>query len=284
MIRFMFRNLKIYYKDKATVFYSLIGTLMIFALYILFLGDLWANMYSNVTNSGQLVDSWVMAGILSVVSVTSTSGALGIMVNDKSSKIYKDFYSSPVKKTQITGGYVLAAAIIGLIMSFIMLFLAEVYIVMMGGSLLSFSSFLKIIGLITLVSLCNTSVMIFFASFFSSHNAYTSSAGIIGSLIGFIAGAYIPVGMFPKWIQWVLEPLPLFQASALLRRVMMGDLLKGSFSAMPLEEVNKFSYMFGISTKIGNYEVPAMGSILILILTFVICFSLSAWNLSRKKQ
>jgi multidrug/hemolysin transport system permease protein len=241
-------------------------------------------MYKDVQNSSQLVDSWVMAGILSVVSITSTAGALGIMVNDKSTKISKDFYSSPVKKSHIAGGYVLCAAIVGLIMSFIMLALAEAYIVSRGGELLGFTSFIKVIGLIAIVSLSNTSVMIFFASFFRSHNAYTSAAGIVGSLIGFIAGAYIPIGMFPKGIQMVLEPLPVFQASALLREAMMGSLLQTSLSTMSQNEISEFYYMFGISTRVGNYSIPSMISFIILIATFIIFLSLSAWNLAKKEQ
>lgn len=284
MRQFLSRNLQIYFKDKATVFYSLIGTLMIFALYVLFLGNLWSTMYNDVRNASHLVDSWVMAGILSVVSITSTAGALGIMVNDKSTKITKDFYSSPVKKRQIAGGYVICAAIIGLIMSFIMLILAEAYIFSRGGQLLGFTSLIKVIGLIVIVSLSNTSVMIFFASFFRSHNAYTSAAGIIGSLIGFIAGAYIPIGMFPRGIQMILEPLPVFQASALLREAMMSSLLQTSLSTMSQKEASDFYHMFGISTQIGNYTVPAMISLIILIATFVIFFSLSAWNLAKKEQ
>jgi multidrug/hemolysin transport system permease protein len=282
--QFLSRNLQIYFKDKATVFYSLIGTLMIFALYVLFLGSLWSTLYHDVKNVSHLVDSWVMAGILSVVSITSTAGALGIMVNDKSTKISKDFYSSPVKKSHIAGGYVLCATIVGLIMSFIMLALAEVYIFSRGGELLGLSSLIKVIGLIVIVSLSNTSVMLFFASFFRSHNAYTSAAGIIGSMIGFIAGAYIPIGMFPRWIQTILEPLPLFQASALLREQMMGSLLQTSFSTMPQNEINEFHYMFGISTRIGNYTISSIISFIILIVTFIIFFSLSAWNLAKKEQ
>lgn len=284
MRQFLSRNLQIYFKDKATVFYSLIGTLMIFALYVLFLGNLWSTMYNDVQNSSQLVDSWVMAGILSVVSITSTAGALGIMVNDKSTKISKDFYSSPVKKSHIAGGYVLCAAIVGLVMSFIMLALAEVYIVSRGGELLGFTSLIKVIGLIAIVSLSNTSVMIFFASFFRSHNAYTSAAGIIGSLIGFIAGAYIPIGMFPKGIQMILEPLPVFQASALLRETMMGSLLQTSLSTMSQNEITEFYYMFGVSTRVGNYSIPSLISLVILIATFIIFLSLSAWNLAKKEQ
>ncbi|MCE2347505.1 ABC transporter permease, partial [Streptococcus thermophilus] len=33
------RNLKIYFRDKASVFFSMLSVIIIFALYILFIGD-----------------------------------------------------------------------------------------------------------------------------------------------------------------------------------------------------------------------------------------------------
>jgi multidrug/hemolysin transport system permease protein len=45
-----------------------------------------------------------MAGILSVTSITTTMGALGIMVDDRSKKILNDFYSAPIKRSYIACG------------------------------------------------------------------------------------------------------------------------------------------------------------------------------------
>ncbi|WP_346836049.1 ABC transporter permease [Paenibacillus polymyxa] len=284
MIRFLHRNLQIYYRDKATVFISLIGTLMIFVLYILFLGDLWEHTFDDIKNVRHLIDSWVMASIISVVSVTATLGNLGIMVNDKSTQRIKDFYSSPVKRSDIAGGYILSATVVGLIMSMIMLVLAEIYIVLMGGPLLSVGALLRLTGLIVLVSLSNTSTMLFFASFFTSHNAYTSAAGMIASFIGFIAGAYIPIGLLPKYIQWIVEPLPLFQGAALLRQSMIYGMFDSSFIGMSQQKIMEFNNTFGITTQIGKYQVSPILSLIILVASIAIFFFLSVWNLSKKNQ
>ncbi|MDD4543026.1 MAG: ABC transporter permease, partial [Clostridia bacterium] len=43
MIVFTKRNLMVFFKDKSAVFFSLLATLIIVALYLLFLGDTWSN-------------------------------------------------------------------------------------------------------------------------------------------------------------------------------------------------------------------------------------------------
>ena len=283
MIKFLRRNLQIYFRNRATVFYSLIGTLMIFALYVLFLANMWINTFSDIKNANHLVDSWVMASIISVVSVTSTLGCLGIMVNDKATNIIKDFRSAPVGKGEIAGGYVLCTVVVGLLMSFLMLALGEIYIAAMGGPLLSPGALLKVSGLIVLVSLSNTSGMLFFASFFKNHNAYTSAAGMISSFMGFIAGAYIPIGMMPGFIRWTVEPLPVFQGASLLRQAMIDGMFDSSFAGMAPEKVTEFKNIMGITTQIGSFQVPAILSYIILAASFVIFFSLSVRNLSRKE-
>ena len=87
------RNLKVYFRDRASVFFSLLSVIIIFLLYTLFLGDAWSggSEFEGAVGVRGLMDSWLMAGLLAVVSVTATLGAYGIMVEDRSRKIIKDF-------------------------------------------------------------------------------------------------------------------------------------------------------------------------------------------------
>jgi multidrug/hemolysin transport system permease protein len=68
------------------------------------------------------------------------------MVDDRVKKISKDFYSSPVKKISLAGGYILSSYIIGVIMSVVALIIAELYIVMSGGEFLSLIAAFKVLG------------------------------------------------------------------------------------------------------------------------------------------
>ncbi len=127
------RNLKVFFRDKTSVFFSLLAVFIVIGLYVLFLGDIMAKGLSHHGGDMRfLIDSWIMAGILSVTAVTTTMGAFGIMVEDRANNIIKDFSSSPIRRTTLAGGYILGAFIIGVIMSLVALVLFGVYIVAQG--------------------------------------------------------------------------------------------------------------------------------------------------------
>src|SRR4030067_1637252 len=100
------RNLKLFFRDRASVFFSFLAVFIIIGLYVLFLGNMMVEGFGEVLGDDARfsVDSWIMAGILSVVSITTTLGAFGIMVDDKTKNILKDFLSSPFKPSHVCLG------------------------------------------------------------------------------------------------------------------------------------------------------------------------------------
>ena len=49
------------------------------------------------------MDSWLIAGILAVTSISTTLGAFGVIVDDKAKKIEKDFRCSPISRSYKKG-------------------------------------------------------------------------------------------------------------------------------------------------------------------------------------
>lgn len=284
MIGFAKRNLLLFFKDKSAVFFSLLAVFIIIGLYALFLGDVWTSEYQEIANIRFLMDSWIMAGLLAVTSVTTTMGAFGTLVSDREKKIIKDFNSSPVSKSSIAGGYVTSAFLIGCIMSVVALVLVEIYIVASGGKLLSAVAFVKVFGLILICTLVNTSIVFFVVSFFKSNNAFATASTIIGTLIGFLTGIYLPVGSFPDGVQFVIKIFPVSHAVAIFRQVVMEAPLSEAFAGAPTETLVEFEKMLGVTYYFGDYKVTAWMSILFLILTTMVCFGLAVWNMTRKNK
>ena len=284
MITFARRNLKVFFKDRSAVFFSLLAVFIIIGLYALFLGDVWTENFNEVSNARVLMDNWIMAGILAVTSMTTTMGAFGIMVDDKFKKISKDFYSAPLKRSSITGGYILASFTVGIIMSLVAFVLAEIYILIQGGDLVSGLSFLKILGLIVLATFASTAVVGFLVSFFKSQNAFAAASTVIGTLIGFVAGIYLPIGMLPESVQMVIKVFPVSHAAVLFRQVMMEDAIVKGFKGAPVEAVSGFKEMLGVNFTFGDYEVSVWVSILILIGTGILFYILAILNMRRKSK
>ena len=69
MINFMKRNLLVFFKDKASVFFSLLSVFIIIGMYALFLGDVWTSSMKDVTGARILMDCWIVAGLIAVITV-----------------------------------------------------------------------------------------------------------------------------------------------------------------------------------------------------------------------
>ena len=285
MISFGIRNLKVFFKDKSSVFFSLLAVFIIIGLYALFLGDVWTSSLSDVPGVRFLMDSWIMAGILAVTSVTTTMGAYGIMVQDKEKKITKDFAASPVGNVSIVGGYIIGAVVIGIIMSLISLVIAELYIIAGGGEFMGIPALIKVLGLILLCTLSSSSIVLFLVSFFKSNNAFATASTIIGTLIGFLTGVYLPIGQLPESVQLIITCFPPSHGAMLFRQVMMDAPMIASFSGAPAEAINEFKNMMGVTLSFGgDKSVAPLTSIIILLATAAVFYALALLNLSRKKK
>lgn len=283
MIYFANRNLKLFFRDKSAVFFSLLASLIIIGLYILFLGDTYTENLKGMDHADELIDNWVMAGLLAVTSVTTTLGAFGIMVNDKAQKIYKDFYASPISRRNIAGGYLVSAFAIGFIMSVITLIFAEIYIVAQGGSMMTVPVLVKVLLLVLLADLTNTAMIFFITSFFESQNAFTTASTVIGTLIGFITGIYLPIGSLPEGVQWIIKLFPTSHAAALMRQTMMEDSMSSAFVHAPVSFVSEFEESMGLVYHYGKYQLNNMNSMLILLGFALVFFLLAVMKLSRKR-
>jgi multidrug/hemolysin transport system permease protein len=283
MINFAFRNIKVYFRDRLAIFFSLLSVIIIFLLYALFLGGAWMSAVPDTVASGQtLLDSWLMAGILAVISFTTTTGAFGTMIDDKAKKIYKDFYASPMKRSSLVGGYVISSYAIGVIMSLIALVFLDLYLLVRDGVILGLVPTLLSIGMILISTLTNSAMLFFIASFVKSQTAFATLSTIIGTLMGFIAGIYMPIGNFPEAMQVVIKLFPVSHTAALFRAIIMSEPMAVAFEGAPADIVTMFEETMGISFTLGDFTFTPLIQLLILGGTTVVFFGLSLLSVRRK--
>jgi multidrug/hemolysin transport system permease protein len=280
------RNLKLFFRDRTSVFFSLLAVFIIIGLYVLFLGNMMVKNFKELLgdNARFTVDSWVMAGLLSVTSITTTMGAFGTMVEDKTKKISKDFSSAPLKRSQLAGGYIMSSFIIGVIMSITALVVAEVYIIAGGGKLITLVPLLKLLGVMLLSVFAGSSMVFFIASFFKSNNAFATASTIIGTLIGFLTGIYIPIGSLPSAVQTAIKIFPISHAGALFRQIMMAAPMSIAFKNAPVQAVTSFKQAMGVVFYVGGKELSPLVNILVLVATGIVFYILAVIRISIKKR
>ncbi len=284
MIGFARRNLKVYFRDRLSVFFSLLAVFIIIGLYVLFLGDVWASNIEGVKDGRQLMDAWIMAGLLSIVSLTTTMGAFGTMVDDRAKGVIKDLYATPVKRSALVGGYILSAMIIGVVMSVLAFVLAEVYIVWRGGALLGVVGIAQVLALIALSTLVNTAMVFLVVSFVSTQNAFGTISTVVGTLVGFLTGIYMPIGMMPDSVQVVIKLFPPSHAAVLLRQVMVAAPMKEAFAGAPVAYLDGFKEAMGVVFSIGGRTLTPVSSIAYLSVAAVVFFGLTLMRISRKQR
>ena len=278
------RNLRLFFRDRSAVFFSLLAVFIIIGMYVLFLGDVMTQGMTQIPGARFLMDSWIMAGLLAVTSATTTLGAFGIMVEDRSSGKDRDFNASPVPREAIAGAYLISTFLIGLVTSLITLALCEAYILLKGGSLLPLGALWKVLGLILLTTLASSAMVAFLVSFFRSNNAFSSFSTVVGTLIGFLTGIYIPMGNLPESVQLVIKSFPIAHGAALFRQVFMEVPLAASFAGAPEAAVRDFETLLGIRFQQGSAFLSPQVHLLILVGSALLFFLLAAWRFRRRRR
>jgi len=230
------RNMKLYFKDKATVFFSFLSPLIVLLLYVFFLGDLQvdgvaASLQANgipfdIKEIEALVDSWLISGVVAISCITVALSSLGVIVNDKHGKLINDFIVSPVKSYIVMFSYYFAAFITTLMLTVGVFAVSLIYLAASGGFYISFIEILASLGVIALSCLSSTLVIMALMSFVKSPAALGALSAIVGTGIGFLTGAYMPLEIFPKGVQYVSVAIPGTHSASLFRNLLMAGSLR----------------------------------------------------------
>lgn len=287
LISLVSRHNKVFRRDRTSVFFSLLSILIVIGLYFIFLQKVQVDAIQQITNTSPdivaMVNEWVVAGLLSMIGVTSTLAAFGLAVQDRETKIAADFLTAPISRAKIQLSYVINAFIIGLTFSFIAFIISEIFIVATGGSFLSLEATLKVIGLLVLTVLLASSMNMLFVLFTNTLSAFSTLSTIIGTLIGFLAGVYVPMGVLPNFAQNLIMVFPISHSSLLLRNAFMGDSINNVFVGVPVDYIEQYKMSFGILYEMNGSILPLSTSLFIIVGSIII-FTITSMIIFKRKN
>jgi multidrug/hemolysin transport system permease protein len=282
------RNMALYLRNKSAVFFSFFSMLIIIGLYVLFLGDMITQQLTHQYNAEEgvkwLVNAWIMGGIIAVNAVTITLATLSTMVEDKERLYIKDFIVAPIKRSQIVMGYILSSIILGVFMTCISFVAAQLYIIAIGGELLSFVDMVKVLVGITFSVLAIASIAFFGFTFITSEKTVSIVSAIVGTLIGFLAGVYVPIGVMPEYIQKVVKFIPITYSATLFKSIFTKAPANIVFGSSTSEALHEYNLMMGNVMVVNNNQVTYSMMLGILLLTAIIFFVLSVIRIRRMKN
>lgn len=280
------RNVKLFFKDKAMFFTSLITPMILLVLYMTFLAKVYRDSFAAAVPDGLELDAKLVNGmvggeilssILAVCCVTVAFCSNLLMVNDKVSGARKDLLISPTKKSTFALSYYVATLFSTLIISVIATLACFLYVACQGWYL-SFVDVLLVFLDVFLLTMFGTALSSCVNVFLSTNGQASAVGTIVSAGYGFICGAYMPISSFGTGLQTVLGFLPGTYGTSLLRNHALAgvfrEMAKQHYPADVIEKIKDSVdcnlYFFENKVSIGAMYGILIGSIVLFIGIYIL--------------
>lgn len=234
------RCCKIFLRDRAGVFFSLLAPLIVLLLYFLFLGDVQLDAASSALqglsyDDGALrafVNGWMIAGVVSVSCVTVSFSAQSVMISDREKGTLSDVLVTPVRRTTVSAAYFAGNCVVTFGITLIVLAVCLVFAAATGWYLTAGDVFAAV-GITAMSTLSAAMISTLVCTPLRSSNAHSAFTGIVSAAIGFLMGAYMPVSAFPTAVQYVVLFVPGTYSAGVFRNIFSGGALTELCSGAP---------------------------------------------------
>ena len=272
MLALLKRNFLLYFRNRSGVFFSLLGALISFILYIIFLQKNLTDAWAQLPNSGPVLNNWLMSGTLAVTGITTSLAALTQLVKDREHQVDQDLYLSDQGKWRLPFSYLTSAIIISFFMQVLMYVLMCSYF----REVPKLYILPELLLIMMLSSLLSSLVNAIFVYFFQSVDSLGKFATIVGTASGFLVGTYVPLGILPDFAQLLMKCTPATYIAALYRQVLMKETLSETFKGQD-NLLQEFQEKMGVQlkwqgllTKENTYLIVLGGILLASILWIVL--------------
>ena len=158
-------------------------------------------------------------GVIMMAIFTSTMFGGGIaLIKDRENGIHEGYLVTPVKRSSIIFGIISSGTVRAFIAG-IAIFWIDLLIT--GITLQSFQDFLLVVLVILIACIGVTSLVVSFASRFSSQQEYSSVIAFFNLILFMTSGAFYPVIGMPDWLRWITVINPEYYGVHALRGIIL---------------------------------------------------------------
>lgn len=284
------RHILLYIRDRSAIFFSMLSVLIVLLMMLVFLKDMNrdeliqliqnANGTINQQDASHLITMWTIAGILVVNAFTVPITMIGMLIQDKEQKRLESFYCSCVPRSILMLSYLLSAMVMGFLMCMLLMVLSFCYVSFSGNDFLNLSQFLQACGLL-LCTFVSSALVALLAQWVNSDHAWGAFSTLAGTLIGFLGGIYLPVGMLPGAVQGVLKSLPFLHETAMMRDIFTASALQDLFHTLPASLSDTYREAMGITISLNNQTLSIHIQIFALLLCGIIALGITVYVMNR---
>ncbi len=297
------RNLLIFFKDKQSISFSMLTSIIVFVLYMLFLkGTFEDAIYSaidrmdvikNLIHGADIemfANMTLLVGVLGSAMITVPYNCLSTIVRDRENKVDCDILATPMQRWKVIISYFLSAVISSIIMTGIIISIGLIILALNGNMYMSTASIISAYLVVALGSVSSTALFMIVALLFRSSQASGAFFGMISAVAGFMIGAYIPISEFSDVVQTICNIFPASQVTTILRNVLLeGTLDAVNTSIGGLDNgmfVEGLKDIFSFEAKLFGANLNLQQMLLYVIVGIVVCVIIQVviFNKTYKKK
>lgn len=233
------RNILVYFKDKQSVLFSLLTSIIVFALYLLFLKSTFVSAIDDVLDTVPMLKDRIdvkdldvltsiilLTGILGSAMITVPFNCLSTVVNDRENNVDQDILATPIRRWQIVLSYFSASGVCAIFMTGFLLTIGLIALNLTGDVHMTAAGVLAAYAVIAFGCISSTALFMTVVPLFKTSSACGAFFGILSAVSGFVIGAYIPISAFSDRVQTVCNIFPGSHITILLRNVLLSGVLE----------------------------------------------------------
>ena len=239
ILGFIKRNVLLFFKDWQSILFSLLTSIIVLVLYLLFLKGTFVSAIQSAMEQypglasmvpqkdiDMFANLFLLSGILGSAMISVPFSCITVLVKDRANKVDYDILATPMKREQIIFAYFVSAVLTSILLNSIILAVGLIGICMQGNMYLNISQVIKAFSVVALGSISASAIFMIVVLFFKTVSACEAFFGILSAASGFVIGAYIPISQFSDGVQTVCNLFPASQITIMLRNILLNGLLE----------------------------------------------------------
>jgi multidrug/hemolysin transport system permease protein len=217
-------------------------------------------------------DTLMLSTLIPIGSVTISITALGQIVIDKEKMAMNDFYVSPLNRNTLLLSYLLSSlAVGGMICGGFVLF-SEVYFLAVYGISFGFVQMLAILGSVVISLILGNTFVLILASFVEREQALGAIGTILGTMLGFFCGAYVPLGVLGETTAAIFSALPFLPVTVITKQAFLMNISKTQLSMDIIG--GKFAKFYGYDVYFGDTKMSVL-ALLGIVAAYIVVFCIT---------
>jgi len=282
------RSIRLFLRDKATIFFSFLSTIILITLYFLFIGKSYADGMGEMLGNALTKDAiysvvyiQMIVGVLVLNSLSLSIGAFSTIAHDFENRKVDNFLLTPIKSSNLLISYFFSGFIISFVLNTFTWLLSILIIGITFGYWVGITTILVVIGILIFSSMVSCSLMMLFTALVKSSSAIGVFSGVAGTFLGFLCGIYMPYEQLGKGVEKIGAVLPLTHITIWLKQIVLDDV----FVKLEIAEGFQGTMLQSFSAKnIGllGIDIPLVGTLIYTAAIAVICLLIAGRIVKRR--